>query len=57
MPDGDFRPPIIEWSVQQREALDAIGEWCERGERQTFFLSNWLYTAITRASRRVTVVL
>ena len=39
MPDGDFRPPIIEWSEQQREALDAIGEWCKRGESQTFFLS------------------
>jgi len=38
MPDGDFRPPI-EWSEQQLAALDAIGERCERGESQTFFLS------------------
>ena len=58
MPDGDFRPPIIiEWSEQQHAALDLIGEWYERDESQTFFLSGFAGTGKTtlarEASRRI----
>jgi exodeoxyribonuclease V len=52
MPDGSLTTPI-DWSDQQREALDDIGDWFERGTSQTFFLSGYAGTGKSTLAREV----
>ena len=51
--DGDSGLGPVDWSSEQRDALDRIADWCDRSEQQVFYLSGFAGTGKTTLAREV----